>query len=253
MSKKMLIGVLAAVMLAGAVSASPVFAQNVNADEYVTEIVEIDDATAADKNGFVIDNGVLKDYKGDESKIEIPAGVTSIGESAFSGKKIESVKIPAGVTDLEDEAFHNCRNLKSVELPKTLRTIKQYVFDGCESLESMTVSGTPAEKGTVVIPGSVAEIEDFSFGDSTEIKVLDMTTSVADVSNRIFDLPNVSTVKATGSTKYKVVDNILYDKSGSDLYYFPRASKTEVKLPEGVSVIKRAHALIYSILRYCRN
>lgn len=241
MSKKMLIGVLAAVMLAGAVSASPVFAQNVNADEYVTEIVEIDDATAAaDKNGFVIENGVLKDYKGDESKIEIPAGVTSIGESAFSGKKIESIKIPAGVTDLEDSAFYGCRNLKSVELPKTLRTIKQYAFDGCESLESMTVSGTLAEKGTVVIPGSVTEIEDFSFGDSTEIKVLDMTTSVADISNRIFDLPNVSTVKATGSTKYKVVDNILYDKSGSDLYYFPRAGKTEVKLPEGVSVIKRA-------------
>ena len=68
MSKKMLIGVLAAVMLAGAVSASPVFAQNVNADEYVTEIVEIDDATAADKNGFVIENGVLTDYRGYETR-----------------------------------------------------------------------------------------------------------------------------------------------------------------------------------------
>lgn len=262
MSKKMLIGVLAAVMLTGEVSASPIFAQNVNTGEYVTEMMDIDDAAeaetteaeeivvtedtifagseAADKNGFVIENGVLKDYKGEESKIEIPVGVTSIGKSAFSGKKIESVKIPEGVADLEDSAFYGCRNLKSVELPKTLKRIKQHAFDGCESLESMTVSGTPAEKGTVVIPGSVTKMEDFSFGDSTEIKVLDMTTSEADISNRIFDLPNVSTVKATGSTKYKVVDNILYDKAGSDLYYFPRASKTEVKLPEGVSVIKRA-------------
>ena len=40
MSKKMLLGVLAAVMLSGEISASPVLAQNLYADRDVTEIME---------------------------------------------------------------------------------------------------------------------------------------------------------------------------------------------------------------------
>lgn len=194
-----------------------------------------------DKNGFVIENGVLTDYRGYETEIAIPAGVTSIGESAFEGKDIESVKVPDGVTALGYRAFYHCTKLKSVELPKTLQTIASYAFRSCENLESITVSGTSAKKGTVMIPGSVTEMKDFTFGGSDLITELDITTSTAVISNRIVDLPNVNTVKATGSTKYKVQDNILYDKSVEDLYYFPQgSSKTQVILPEGVEVIEKA-------------
>ena len=92
-----------------------------------------------------------------------------------------------------------------------------------------------------MIPGSVTEMKDFTFGGSDLITELDITTSTAVISNRIVDLPNVNTVKATGSTKYKVQDNILYDKSVEDLYYFPQgSSKTQVILPEGVEVIEKA-------------
>ena len=253
MSKKMLLGVLAAVMLSGEISASPVLAQNLYADRDVTEIMETEEDAAEtehvfsvgnaleDKNGFVIENGVLTDYRGYETEIAIPAGVTSIGESAFEGKDIESVKVPDGVTALGYRAFYHCTKLKSVELPKTLQTIASYAFRSCENLESITVSGTSAKKGTVMIPGSVTEMKDFTFGGSDLITELDITTSTAVISNRIVDLPNVNTVKATGSTKYKVQDNILYDKSVEDLYYFPQgSSKTQVILPEGVEVIEEA-------------
>ena len=43
MSKKMLLGVLAAVMLSGEISASPVLAQNLYADRDVTEIMETEE------------------------------------------------------------------------------------------------------------------------------------------------------------------------------------------------------------------
>lgn len=267
MSKKMLLGILAAVILTGEISTSPVLAQNLYADRNVTGVestsTEEDvtdseyvfsgedaaesegvlsaDNASADENGFVIQNGVLTDYKGYASEIEIPAGVTSIGESAFEGKSIESVKIPEGVTALGDRAFYHCTKLKSVELPETIQTIGSSAFGSCENLESVTVSGTTAKKGTVMIPGSVAKIEDFAFGGSDLITELDMTTSTADISNRSVELSNVNTVKATGSTKYKVADNILYDKAGKYLYYFPQgSSKTQVKLPEGVEVIEKA-------------
>lgn len=262
MSKKMLLGVLAAVMLSGEISASPVLAQNLYADRDVTEIMETEEDAAEtehvfsvgnaleDKNGFVIENGVLTDYRGYETEIAIPAGVTSIGESAFEGKDIESVKVPDGVTALGYRAFYHCTKLKSVELPKTLQTIASYAFRSCENLESITVSGTSAKKGTVMIPGSVTEMKDFTFGGSDLITELDITTSTAVISNRIVDLPNVNTVKATGSTKYKVQDNILYDKSVEDLYYFPQgSSKTQVILPEGVEVIEKAAFITAKILK----
>ena len=149
----MLLGVLAAVMLSGEISASPVLAQNLYADRDVTEIMETEEDAAEtehvfsvgnaleDKNGFVIENGVLTDYRGYETEIAIPAGVTSIGESAFEGKDIESVKVPDGVTALGYRAFYHCTKLKSVELPKTLQTIASYAFRSCENLECITVSG----------------------------------------------------------------------------------------------------------------
>ena len=174
-------------MLSGEISASTVLAQNLYADRDVTEIMETEEDAAEtehvfsvgnaleDKNGFVIENGVLTDYRGYETEIAIPAGVTSIGESAFEGKDIESVKVPDGVTALGYRAFYHCTKLKSVELPKTLQTIASYAFRSCENLESITVSGTSVKKGTVMIPGSVTEMKDFTFGGSDLITELDFT------------------------------------------------------------------------------
>ena len=67
-----------------------------------------------------------------------------------------------------------------------------------------------------MIPGSVTEMKDFTFGGSDLITELDITTSTAVISNRIVDLPNVNTVNATGSTKYKVKDTKLNDKTFED-------------------------------------
>lgn len=49
MSKKMLLGVLAAVMLSGEISASPVLAQNLYADRDVTEIMETEEDAGGDR------------------------------------------------------------------------------------------------------------------------------------------------------------------------------------------------------------
>ena len=70
---------------------------------------------AFDENGFAIDGGVLRGYKGSAIDIVIPDTVTSIAGYAFYGNTdIISVTIPAGVTDIGYDAFSECSNLVSV-------------------------------------------------------------------------------------------------------------------------------------------
>lgn len=59
MSKKMLLGVLAAVMLSGEISASPVLAQNLYADRDVTEIMETEEDAAETEHVFSVGNALV--------------------------------------------------------------------------------------------------------------------------------------------------------------------------------------------------
>ena len=66
----------------------------------------------SDINDFVIEDGVLIKYKGDDSDVVIPDSVTSIG----------------------DFAFQDCTNLTSVEIPDSVIEIGEDIFDGCYQL-----------------------------------------------------------------------------------------------------------------------
>ncbi len=55
---------------------------------------------------FVIEDGVLKKYKGNGVDVTIPDGVTSIGEWAFfECSSLKSISIPDSVTNIESFAF----------------------------------------------------------------------------------------------------------------------------------------------------
>ncbi|MDE7228241.1 MAG: leucine-rich repeat domain-containing protein [Treponemataceae bacterium] len=66
-------------------------------------------------NGTIDDNGVLTKYNGYLTMVEIPEGVTGIGEAAFRLKTmLEHLTIPVSVTSIESNAFAQCTNLKTI-------------------------------------------------------------------------------------------------------------------------------------------
>ncbi|MBQ7257304.1 MAG: hypothetical protein IJS60_06380 [Abditibacteriota bacterium] len=55
---------------------------------------------------FIIEDGVLKEYKGKDTDVVIPEGVTCIGNMALcEGLKLTTLEIPKSVTKIEEEAF----------------------------------------------------------------------------------------------------------------------------------------------------
>ena len=80
--------------------------------------------------------------------IEIPEGVTSIGDSAFRYTGLTSINIPAGVTSIGYSAFFYC-HFTSVKIPAGVTSIGDFAFFSCTSLTRITFGGTVEEWNAV--------------------------------------------------------------------------------------------------------
>lgn len=84
-----------------------------------------------------------------EKKIKtvvIEAGVTSIGNRAFTGCDVlTSVTLPgSGLETIGEKAFMGCEKLSSITIPKSVTTIKEQAFYSCYALRGVTVGWTEA-------------------------------------------------------------------------------------------------------------
>ena len=92
----------------------------------------------SDIKDFVIKDGVLKKYVGDEVNVIVPDEVKEIGTSAFKEcKKIETIVLPDGLETIGGRAFLKCFNLKTINLPQSLQKVGIEVFQDCHSLEEL--------------------------------------------------------------------------------------------------------------------
>ena len=81
--------------------------------------------------------------------IELPAGLTSIGEFAFYGcSSMTSIALPAGLTSIGESAFRACSSMTSIKLPLGLTSIGESTFRGCSSLTHLPWRTRSASAGT---------------------------------------------------------------------------------------------------------
>lgn len=149
---------------------------------------------------FVInEDGVLIAYLGDDTAIEIPEGVTAIGDAAFiHNKTMTSVVIPDTVTTIGEYAFRGCSNLTgALVLHDGITEIGRYAFYGCSGLtgslvmpDSITNIGTYAFygctglNGTLKLPANLTVVNQYTFYNCKnivgEVVVPDNVTTIAD-------------------------------------------------------------------------
>lgn len=93
--------------------------------------LDVDKAFGLDGSEFEIVDGVLEEYheRPGVTKIAIPRGVTSIGDSAFEGcENLEYITIPDSVTSIGFGAFWDCESLTSITIPDSVTSIGESAF-----------------------------------------------------------------------------------------------------------------------------
>ena len=82
---------------------------------------------------FVIQFGCLVAYRGHNLKVDIPAGIVSIGRRAFYQSAIKELILPDTVTEIEAEAF-NDSSLKTLLIGGTIKKVGAAAFPHNEEL-----------------------------------------------------------------------------------------------------------------------
>ena len=79
-------------------------------------------------------------------KIDIPNGVTEIGDYAFATLfSIKELRFPNGVTKIGDSAFYACEALQTLYLPKSVESIGEYNFYKLFAIKNLYYGGSEAD------------------------------------------------------------------------------------------------------------
>ncbi len=211
---------------------------------------------------FKIENNVLIEYSGSDEYLEIPDGVTSIGESAFyrcerlthidipDGVKsigdsafswcynLTSINIPDGVTSIGDSAFEHCNSLTSINIPDSVTSIRDSVFCECERLTSINIPDSVTSIGgtafhrcesltNINIPDSVTFIGDYAFSWCSHLKSIHIPDGVTSIGDSAFKF-------CRSLTSINTPDSVT---SIEEYAFWECSSLTSINIPNSVTSI----------------
>ena len=204
-------------------------------------------------------NGEMPDYKdyspwykyrGSITSVMIGDGVTSIGNSAFSGcEGLTSITIPDSVTSIGNSAFSGCKDLTSITIPNSVTYIGNGAFSDCSALGSITVSKgntvyhskdnclietasrtliAGCKNSVIPTDGSVTRIGGDAFNGCTGLTSITIPGGVTSIGDYAFyNCPNVviyfcnneyaKKYCETNNLKYQILPSILHEGESGDL------------------------------------
>lgn len=148
---------------------------------------------------------------GNIEKVNIPSTVETIENKAFQRSKIKEIIIPSSVKNIEINAFGSCHYLERVEINANLNKIPQYCFANCiklkevilpptiEEIEKLAFCGCNSLK-RITLPASLKKMGASVFSNCRALKRIDLPDSVEYVERGIFEFcEKLSKVKISSS------------------------------------------------------
>ena len=121
------------------------------------------------ENGNIVETKTLT-YTGIELTVQVPEGITTIGEYTFYGSNMMAIILPNTVTKINGNAFRLCENLMSINLPNSLVYFDVFAMYKCNKLSSIT------------FPSGVKTLGWQSFNDAENLKNIYINNPRTDMS-----------------------------------------------------------------------
>lgn len=168
----------------------------------------------------------------------IPEGIKTIGISAFSFSKIESVEIPTSVTTISDNAF-DASNLTGIDIPLSVTTLGHRALGQCIYMTSVTIPKSVVNFGTdmfwastslkeIILENDLESIPDGTFESCLDLEEVTMPESVKSIGEYAFW--NCLSLKSLRMPEY-------LDSIGQYAFYRCE-SLTSLHVPHGVEVLE---------------
>lgn len=213
---------------------------------------------------FQVEDGVLIAYTGSAGEVNVPYGITAIGDLAFYCNRrimkislpstverinrdafaacysLQEISLPEGLTYIGNNAFNSCTALTAIDLPSSLTYIGNYAFFDCGNMagelaipDSVTTIGASAFSGCkkiteVTLPKALTCIDEFTFNGCIALAEIDLPDTITTIGYCAF----------AGCSSLPAID-LPESLTTLDNYAFQNctAATGEVVIPDGVEFI----------------
>ena len=196
--------------------------------------------------------------------VNIPYGVASIGQGAFSGSGINVVGIPASITSIGEGAFVGCQQLTQIVVDatnpdfagsggvlfnKAMTQLIAYPAGNTQTSYSIPAGVTMLAVGafsngshltSITIPAGATTIGNNAFVGCTGLTSISIPASITSIGTDAFKGCSALSQFNVDSANpdYSSPDGVLYDKSLTNLIQYPPAStQTSFVIPNNVVYI----------------
>lgn len=156
----------------------------------------VSSATETKEDMFIIKDGVLIAYKGEDKEVVIPNTVNKIGSGAFkSNARITKVDIPDTVEEIGESAFEDCKQLGYVKMSNKTKTIGINAFRKCKLLNNIELpvglkeisKGAFEDSGLEVVkmPSTLKTLGEGAFKYSGNLKILELNDGLERIGKEI--------------------------------------------------------------------
>ena len=161
------------------------------------------------KDKFVINDGMITLYVGDDTDLLIPESITSIGYHAFSKPyAFNSIVIPKTLVDIPTSVFENCKT-KSIEVAED--NPKYCVQNGCLIDKETAALVWCYDGNTIPSDGTVVRIAPHAFYKREDLETITIPDAITEISSYAFyQCEKLETVKIPDSLEVLGRDAFLH-------------------------------------------